>query len=166
MKATRLFRLPILLALFVGVWSGCDRKPQDAPGQATARHHEHKPPHQGTPVVLGSEEYHVELVVDRPAGKIQAYILDGEMENFVRIQAESFEVRAALPDGPKTLALKAVPNNATGEKTGDTSMFETRADWLKTNATFDATLPELTVRGRAYRNVPFNFPKGNDTDEK
>ena len=47
------------------------------------------PPHGGTPVVLGNEAYHLELVVDAASGTLQVYVLDGEMENFVRVSAPS-----------------------------------------------------------------------------
>ena len=115
---------------------------------------------------LGEEEYHVELVLDKAAGAIEAYVMDGELENFVRIAAESFEVTARLPAKPEALVFKAVPNTATGEKVGDTSQFEAQADWLKQEPTFDAVLKQITVRGKTYENVAFNFPKGNDKDEK
>ena len=157
--------IPVIVALAVGLSAGCGRQPAHAPQQTSARQHEHKPPHHGTPVVLGKEEYHVELVLDAAAGRLQAYIMDGELENFVRVPAESFAVAAMLPGKEEVLTFKAVANNATGEKVGDTALFEAQADWLKTNAAFDGVLRQLTVRGTAYENVTFNFPKGNDTDE-
>ena len=155
----------ILVGLAVGLFAGCERQPSHAPQQTSVPHHEHKPPHHGTPVVLGKEEYHVELVLDAPAGRLQAYIMDGELENFVRVPAQSFAVAARLAGKEEVLTFKAVANNATGEKVGDTALFEAQADWLKTNAAFDAVLRQLTVRGTTYENVTFNFPKGNDTDE-
>jgi len=115
--------------------------------------------------VLGKEEYHVELVLDASAGRLQAYIMDGELENFVRVPTHSFVGAAVLGGKEEVLMFKAVANNATGEKVGDTSLFEAQADWLKTNAVFDAVLRQLTVRGTTYENITFNFPKGNDTDE-
>jgi hypothetical protein len=127
--------------------------------------HEHKPPHGGTPVVLGHEEYHVELVLDAAAGAMEAYVLDGEMEEFVRVPTASFEVTARLPGGEQTLVFNAVSNRATGETVGDTSFFTAQAGWLKTAKNFDALLKELKVKGNVYQNVAFNFPKGNDTDE-
>jgi hypothetical protein len=105
------------------------------------------------------------LVLDPATGKLFAYILDGELENFIRIPAESFIVTAQLPDGAQSLVLKAVANSATGEKVGDTALFEAQADWLQATPTFDAAIAELTVRANTYRHVTFNFPKGNDTDE-
>ncbi len=58
-----------------------------------------------------------------------------------------------------------MPNNATGEKIGDTALFEVQADWLKHTTNFDAVLKQITVRDHTYQNVAFNFPKGNDKDE-
>ena len=68
----------------------------------------------------------------RQPENLDAYVFDGEFENFVRIKAESFQVTAHWPGGGEILLFKAVPNAATGETVGDTSMFEGQADWLKT----------------------------------
>ncbi len=76
-----------------------------------------------TPVVLGAEIYHLEFVLDPASGQLSAYVLDGEMENFIRIAAPSFEVVATVGGVKQTLFLAAVANYATGEKTGDTSLF-------------------------------------------
>jgi hypothetical protein len=157
------FGFLVLVALLL---AGCDKKSTLPPAQPQVRKHEHKPPHHGTPVVLGDEEYHVELVLDAALGTMQAYVMDGELENFIRILAESFEIAVNRPGGGEILKFKAVPNNATGEKVGDTSMFEAQADWLKTTGNFEAVIKALEVRGKEYQNVPFNFPKGNDKDEK
>lgn len=126
--------------------------------------HEHKAPHGGTAVVLGKETYHLELVRDAATGKLSVYVLDGEMENFIRIPAPSIEIVAAVGGAKQTITLAAVANPATGEKVGDTSLFEAQADWLKAAATFDATLTTITVRGTTFAAVAFNFPKGNEKD--
>jgi len=155
----------IVVGLAVGLFAGCERQPAHAPQQTSQHRHEHKPPHHGTPVVLGKEEYHVELVLDAAAGRLRAYIMDGELENFVRLPAESFAVATMLSGKEEVLVFKAIGNNATGEKVGDTALFEAQADWLKTNAACDGVLQQLSVHGTTYRNITFNFPKGNDTDE-
>ena len=155
----------LLVGLAVSLLAGCERQSSHGPPPTSEHRHEHKPPHHGTPVVLGKEEYHVELLLDAPAGGLRAYIMDGELENFVRVPAQSFAVAATLGGKQEVLIFKAVANNATGEKVGDTALFEAHADWLKTNAVFDAVLRQLTVRGTTYENVAFNFPKGNDLDE-
>ena len=155
-----------IAALGLGLLAGCGQKEEAAPAQKTVHKHEHKPPHHGTPVVLGDEEYHMELVLDAPAGKLQAYIMDGELENFVRIKTDSFEITASLPGQEQLLLFKPIANNATGETAGDTSLFEAHADWLKTTTEFDAAIKAVTVNGKTYQNIHFNFPKGKDTDEK
>jgi hypothetical protein len=151
-----------LAAMFL---AGCQKEEGPKVAGPVTHKHEHKPLHGGTPVELGHEEYHVELVIDPAEGKLRAYVMDGELENFVRIAAESFEIDARLAEGTQPLVFKAIANNATGEKVGDSSLFEAQADWLKKTNVFDATLKEIVVRGTAYQDVNFNFPKGNDQDE-
>ena len=140
-----------------------------APGRPRSRSgqphkHEHHPPHGGTPVVLGDEAYHIELVLDASAGTLQAYVLDGEMENFIRSTVPSIEIVATVGGAQRTLVLAAVANPATGETVGDTSLFEAQADWLKTTPEFDGVLKSVTIRGTTFTDVKFNFPRGNDTD--
>ena len=135
--------------------------PSGDAGVGSSAEHRHEPPHGGTGVVLGNEEHHLEFVLDAAAGKMQAYVLSAHMENFVRISAESLAVTVKLPDREETLSFKPVANSTTGETVGDTSMFDAHADWLKTQKTFDAVLKEITIKGKTYGNVAFNFPKGN-----
>lgn len=161
MKKLSLF----LLSVSVATLAGCGENNSKPSEQKTPAKHEHKPPHGGTPVVLGNEEHHIELVLNSAEGRMDAYVMDGELENFQRIKAESFTITVRLPGQEQSLLFKAVPNNATGEKIGDTSMFEAQADWLKTAKSFDAVLPQIEVRGTTYTNIEFNFPKGNDKDE-
>ena len=153
--------------LLAATMFGCSRSGEPASTGTTAVHkHEHHPPHGGTPVVLGDEANHVELVLDPAAGILQAYVLDGEMENFVRIPAKSVEIDAKVSGNEQKLELNAVPNTATGETVGNTSMFQGQAGWLKSATNFDAVLKEITIHGTTYSNVTFNFPKGNDEDAK
>jgi hypothetical protein len=123
-----------------------------------------KPPHGGTPVVLGDGDYHVELVRDAETGTLSAYVLDDEMEDFVRSSSPAFVVTATAGGTARTLVLSAMANPATGETVGDTSLFEARADWLKTTGEFDAVLHGLVIRGKPIADVRFNFPAGNDKD--
>lgn len=155
-----------LAALLLCALAACEKKPSpSAPAKAEApAKHEHKPPHGGTPVVLGKEVYHLELVRDAAAGKLTLYVMDGELENFVRVAAPSVEIVATVAGKPAPLVFQPIANPATGEKLGDTSQFEANADWLKTTAAFDAVLTKIEVRGTSFAAVAFNFPKGNDTD--
>ncbi len=160
---TALLRFLFFLLLIAGL-AGCTKPPSPASANAPVAKHEHHPPHGGTPVVLGTELYHLELVLDASTGRLSAYVLDGEMENFVRIAAPSLEITATVNGQPHSLVLAAVANPATGESVGSTSLFETQADWLKTTKEFDAVLAKIEVRGTTFTAVAFNFPKGNDQD--
>ena len=126
--------------------------------------HEDRPPHGGTPVVLGDEEFHVELVRDAQAGTLRAYILDGEMEDYVRLAARSFTLQADLGGRRETLTFRPVADLATGETVGDTSLFEARAEWLKRVDRFKGVIVNLPIHDQAFKAVAFSFPEGNDKD--
>jgi hypothetical protein len=156
--ALRLLPALLSLALLAG---GCGRsEPAAIPG-TTAKKHEHKSPHGGTAVELGEEAFHVEFVPEEP-GRLSAYVLDGELENFIRIAAPSFEIVATVGGQKLPLVFRAVASTATGETVGSTSHFLAEADWLKTTPAFDAVLTQLEVRGSTFSGIAFNFPKGKD----
>jgi len=152
----------VLFAL-AAVCSGCgDRK--DNVSDPVPHLHVATPPHGGTPAALG-DDYQIEWVLDVSNGVVQAYILDGEMENFVRITQPSFDVAATVSGRSEVLHLVAVANSATGEKVGSTSLFEGRAGWLKTTNTIDVSIREINVAGTTYSNITFAIPKGNVMDK-
>lgn len=144
--------------------AGCSKAPV-APDSSLPHKHHHHPPHAGTPVVLGDEEYHVELVLDQSSGRLQAYVLDSEMESFVRSADHALEITATVGGASKSVSLEAVPNPETGETVGDTALFEGHADWLRSAGDFDAVLKSVTIRGTSFTDIKFNFPKGNDAPE-
>lgn len=164
MKSSFTTLLASLLLASLVLFTACGRKAGSTAVSDKPAKHEHHPPHGGTPVVLGDEVYHLELVLDANAGKLQAFVLDGELENFIRSSAPSFEVVATVDGETKTLTFTSVANPATGETEGDTALFETQADWLKTTPNFDAVIKTINVRGTVFSDVKFNYPKGNDED--
>ena len=137
---------------------------RDHDKKETAHKHEHTPPHGGAPVVLGEEEFHLEFVRNAAAGKLQLYVLDGHLDKFVRIAVPAIEVTATIGGVLQTLTFKPIANPATGERAGDTSLFEAQADWLKTATNFDAVVKLVDVKGKAFKDVKFNFPKGNEAE--
>ncbi|MEO6567546.1 MAG: hypothetical protein ABIO94_02185 [Opitutaceae bacterium] len=163
----KLSRFLVFLFLAATCMFACSKKePISADSHAghdhSAHAHEHTAPHGGTPVMLGKELYHLEFVLDRAAGKLSAYVLDGEMDKYIRLAMPSFEVFATVNGTKQLLTLRAIEDSATGEKVGDTALFEATADWLKTVSTFDAVLSKIEIRGSAFADVAFNFPNGNE----
>ena len=65
-------------------------------------------------------------------------------------------------DNQPTAELVELGRALHAKKAGDTAQFEAQADWLKTTKTFDAEVKSITVRGKAFAGVKFNFPKGNE----
>lgn len=113
-------------------------------------------------MVLGREQFHLEFVLEATNGLMRVYVLDGHMENFVRLTNMTIEVSARVDGRSEVLSLNAVATPASGETVGDTALFEARAEWLKKTTNFDGAIKALTVRGARFENVTFNFPKGNE----
>ena len=141
---------------------GCG-KPQ-RPSEAHAGQHKDVPPHGGTAVMLGDDAFHVEFVRDADAGTLSAYVLDDEMEEFVRGGSPGFTVVAKVGGEERTLEFKPVADPATGETLTSTSLYEASAPWLKTASDFDAVIKKLSVHDQVFTDVAFNFPKGNEKE--
>lgn len=155
-----LFALGLVASL--ATFTGCQPSSSSSHGHSHGPGgHHHEPPHGGTAIDLGEEEAHLEFVLDAAAGKLTCYVLKPHMSGFQRITQETVELTATVGGKAETLALKAVANAATGEKPGDTSQFEAQADWLKTTKTFDAVVKSVSVRGKDFTALKFNFPKGS-----
>ena len=75
-RALRPSRMLGFYCVLTALLGGCGKESSNSQ-PPLAHKHEHIPPHHGTPVVLGNEEYHVELVLDAPAGKRQELVMDG-----------------------------------------------------------------------------------------
>jgi hypothetical protein len=155
MKASRVAILLVASGLLSG---GCGRMSDRGASGEKPQMHRATPPHGGTPVPLG-EDYNLELICDSGSGTLSAYVLDDEMEEFIRSPNPSITIVAKADGGRRTLILGAVANAATGETVGDTSLFQGQADWLKAAPRFEGNLVGLTVRGTHFTNISFNFPK-------
>ena len=123
--------------------------------------HVHEAPRGGTLVAFGEEFAHLELVLDQGTGKITAYVLDGEAEKAIQIKQEELEIEIEKPK-KLVLTLKAVESALTGEKVGNTSEFSTQSDELKGLKEFDANVSKITVKGKEFKKVEFEFPEGNE----
>ncbi len=124
-------------------------------------HHEHKAPHNGTLIAFGDEFAHLEIVVDSEKGEITGYTLDGEAEKSVLIAQEFIEIEIDKPN-KLDLKLEAVQNSLTGEKRGATSEFRAVNEKLKDMKSFDGEIKSITIRGKEFKNIHFNFPNGNE----
>ena len=126
--------------------------------------HEHKPPHGGTLVEFGKEYAHLELVADSKDGRLTAYILDGEAENAIRIKQKEIVLQVQTKAPMTRVTLKAVANVLTGEAVGDTSEFLGKFANLAGLKRFSCVIEKVTIKGRDFTDVRFDFPEGNEKD--
>ena len=137
--------------------NSCGKAPE--PGSPIGAAHNHQPPHGGTAVELGDHQYHLEFLLDESASQLECYVLDGHLENFIRIDAERLTLQ--LPSGT-TIDLLPVASRATGESVGDTSHFRASVARPEAWRSFSAVLPEITVKGTRFKQITVNYPQGNE----
>src|SRR5690606_9942824 len=68
--------------------SGCG----DPRATGGAEGHSHDSAHGGVAVELGEHQYHLDFLADPGAGKLQVWIMDAHVENFVRVPLPSIDV--------------------------------------------------------------------------
>ncbi len=181
MKNLNLGIIIVIILVVSAIWMGCTRTSTESTTNTTPSSQvsststtaEPPPlkldaPRGGTLVSLGEGFAHVEMILDPETGKLTAYALDDDAEDAVQLAQKEMEFQITLKQGGEkknfTMKLAAVPNVLTGETVGDTSQFEGQSNNLKGVKEFDAVLSFIHTRGADFKDVPFNFPKGNDTN--
>ena len=159
--STRALRpLACAAALIVAV-AGCDRVDHPADRQpAVVPAHTHAAQHGGIAVQIGEEEYHVEFTHGETPDTLDAYFMDGEMEDYVRLAVASFGAVAHVDGHDFPLEFRAVANPATGETVGDSALFEARADWLTAMPALKISVPSLTIKGHVHTDLSATLPGG------
>lgn len=147
----------VLILLLLGL-VGCSRQ-EPAAATAPAGHH-HAAPNGGQLLELGEHQFNLEFKYDATRGVLQAWVLDGHAENFVRVSMALFDVQETGGQ-QRTITLRALANEITGEKVGETSAFEGEAAWLGEIGHFDGIVKAIKVRDVVFRDIDFHFhPKG------
>jgi hypothetical protein len=131
-----------------------------SPPKANDHGHSHGPPHGGTPVVVAEHKYHLELVRDSSSGLMQAYVLDDELHDFIRVPETNFTLMANVGGKTERLDFVRATNSASPGLSAPSFLFEARADWVKAAANFDGMVPSITLNGQTFTNIAFPFPKG------
>ena len=115
--------------------------------------HVHTAPHGGELLVLAEEFAHVELVLDRATGTLDAYSLGAHADTPVRLAQESLTV--VLPDFE--LELAAVASTLTGDTVGDASRFQVTDERLATDAELSGTVKWVESLGQRFEDVEFTL---------
>ncbi|MDB5339660.1 MAG: hypothetical protein JWN70_5279 [Planctomycetaceae bacterium] len=115
--------------------------------------HHHHAPHHGSLTMLGEHVAQIELVVDAEAGKVEAYILDGEAEKPLVVDQTDLELAITLPEATEPLTLKLTPADAAKQDDG----FVAQDDKLKGVKAFKGTLTSLKIKDKAHEKVAVEF---------
>lgn len=128
-------------------------------------------PHKGTIVVVAGHHAHIELVLDPAEGKLTAYILNEDVEKPETFKQDKLVIGfvpkgAPAAEGAKTeeltdseeITLTAVSPTPEGEA----SEFTGQSDKLKGLSKFDGLVSSVTFEGKAYKEIKFEFPEGNE----
>jgi hypothetical protein len=124
-------------------------------------HEDHAPPHGGTPVIVGEDRFHLELVLDAAAAKMQAYVLDGHLEGYVAVAETNLLLIAKFDGKEEKLAFHRTIDPASGKVPAKSSVFEGNAAWLGTTRSFEGSFLAITLNGTTFNNISFSFPKGS-----
>jgi hypothetical protein len=117
-----------------------------------------QPSHGGTLIEIGDEAGYVELVMDKDAGKLRAYVMDGEAEDPVRVSQKTMIFNLRAGTRKLHLVLKAVSDPLSGEKAGDSSEFEADLALLQGLEHFEGVLQKISLFGQDFSRVALSVP--------
>lgn len=155
--ASRFQRLLHIGTLSLAAWA-CDQAPHDARPPAL----EHAPPHAGTLVHLGERHlHHVELVLDKPTGRVELYTLDRTARRVLPPLDQPIDLRIqmdGLPgDKPFDFVVEMSPDAAAGCYVGQSTLLEHAQRFL-------ATVKRVSIDGSLYEDLAIEYPRGNEYD--
>ena len=143
------------------VAAGCGRTEPAASTTGGGHPHVHTAKYGGVLVEVGSHEFNLEVLVDPQAGKLTLWTLDAHAEDYVRIPARTLALSGTADGGvERTLEARAVANSATGEVEGNTAQFEASADWLKGAKDVEGSVKSVTLGGKTFTDLRFDWPHG------
>lgn len=151
----------VSLVVVAGILVGCGDHDHDQNRHegGTAGGHRHTSTHGGVAVELGEHQFQLDVAVDAAAGQMKAWVMDGHMENFVRLPLSAIDIEVVSGGTTQTVRLAAQANAGSGETVGDTSQFQGEAPWLKGLTNFSGRIGRLEVRGQTFTNIVFTHPE-------
>ncbi len=127
-------------------------------------HHAEHGPHHGTLVLLGDEEFHVEVVLDAEHGKLLAYPLDGAAEKALTIEQPEIELVYTVKTSKEKEGLPAEPTTGkltAGKDEAGNQVFTLEAADLKGVKMFDGHFGPIKFGDKEFAETKFKFPEGN-----
>lgn len=121
--------------------------------------HVHQPLRGGTLLELGphGSGHNLELLRNEK-DELEIFILDAHAENYIRIKQPKIEL--SLNDRNHSLTLDAVPDSATGETVGNTSLFRSNQS-IANLLPLQGKIIAIQVGSKKYEQTAFSFSKNS-----
>jgi hypothetical protein len=152
--------LIIFCSILLSLTWGCsdDRKK----GGHSGGGHVHQAMRGGILMELGphGSGHNLELLLNNK-GEFEVFILDAHAENYVRIEQTTIELN--LADNNRTLILEAIPDPATGETVGNSSLFRSSQS-VENLLPIKAEMVNVKIGSSNYLNTPLSFSGNPKSD--
>lgn len=123
--------------------------------------HHHHAPHHGSLTMIGDHVAQVELLVDPEAGRLEAYILDGEAEAPLAADQTALDVEVTISGETEPLPLKLVAVEEGKPESG----YAVQHDKLKGVTALKATLASLKLSDKTHEKVAVEFDAKKAAEE-
>jgi hypothetical protein len=117
--------------------------------------HVHHAPRGGLLVVLAEETAHVELLLDRGRGRLDAYLLGPHAHTPLKSRQQRIFIELDTGGESLRIPLQARGNLLSGEEPGNTSHFQVQDERLKSLGALSGSLGTVEVLGTRFEGIRF-----------
>ena len=152
--------LTIFCSILLSLTWGCSDDMKN--GGNSEGGHVHQAMRGGILMELGphGSGHNLELLLNNK-GEFEIFILDAHAENYVRIEQSTIELN--LADNNRTITLNAIPDPATGETVGNSSLFRTSQS-VENLLPIKAEMVNVAIGSSNYLNTPLSFSGNPKSD--
>ena len=144
--------------IFVAAALGCGGDHDHAHNHGDG--HGHKAPHGGVLVNVGDEFCHLEFVQEPESNRLQLHVMRFHpKEGPLKISMAQIEVGATTGGEEKAIVFKPVELDGITATDHPTSLYMAEVDWLENAPNFNGTVKKLTIEGKLFLEIAFQFAK-------
>ena len=140
---------------------GCgDSHDHDHEGHNHGDAHGHQAPHGGVLVNVENEFCHLEFVLEPGTTRLQMHAMRFHpREAPVKFFMEKIEATANAGNEEKTITFKPTKRDGVTATDQPTSVYVAEVDWLENAPNFNGTVKKLTIEGKPFSEIAFQFTK-------
>ena len=146
--------------IFVAAALGCGGGHDHEHGHNHGDGHGHKAPHGGVLGNVGDEFCHLEFVQEPESNRLQLHVLRFHpKEGPLKISMAQIEMGATTDGEEKVIVFKPVELDGITATDHPTSLYMAEVDWLENAPNFNGTVKKLTIEGKPFSEIAFQFTK-------